>query len=237
MDFLLELSEPWVHILVGLLALAESAAFVGLVAPGEATMIMGGVLVSRGHAEPHWMIVAATLGAVAGDSISYELGRRFGPRLVDGRFGRRIGQPRWERAARYLKRRGGWAIFLGRFVGVLRPLVPAAAGTAGMPYRRFLVANVVGGALWAAGSVGIGIAAGESWHLVDDLLQRASLGLGLVVVTGAALAFAVRWARRDPETARSRLLCAARPPWTAPIPVPRGFVAPSGDLTTGAEDG
>jgi len=90
------------------------------------------------------MMAVAAAGAIVGDSIGYEIGRHFGNALQASRLGRKVGAERWQRAETYLEAKGGRAIFAGRFVGVLRALVPAVAGATRMPYRRFLVWNALG---------------------------------------------------------------------------------------------
>src|SRR5918996_1676252 len=181
MSSLLELASPWAYLIIGALAAAEASAFVGLFIPGEAAMLLGGVLVFQGRLSLGWMLVAGCLGAVAGDSIGFEIGRHFGPRLERSRLGRHIGQDRWERARAYVRRRGGRAIFFGRFVGVLRALVPAVAGTAGIPYKTFFAFNVAGGVIWASAFILLGVAAGGSYRIVEAWAGRASLVLGVVV--------------------------------------------------------
>jgi membrane-associated protein len=218
MDALLEMAEPWAYLLVGLLALLESAAFVGLVAPGEATLIVGGVLVSRGHADLSLMVGVASAGAAIGDSIGYEVGRRLAPKLRGSGLLRRVGPERWARAENYLKVRGAPAIFFGRFIGLLRPLVPAAAGAVRMPYRKFLVANVVGGIVWATGSVLIGVAAGESWRSVEGWLRYASLGLAVAIGIALVGAVAVWWARRHRGFIRRLRATNSHWVWLLPLP-------------------
>ncbi|NMM23962.1 MAG: hypothetical protein HHJ11_10760 [Phycicoccus sp.] len=197
---LLGLASPWGYLLVGLFAAAEAAAFVGLVVPGETAMLFGGVLVATGHAERGWMIAAGILGAVSGDSIGYELGRRFAAPLRRSRLGSRVGSERWDRAESYVRRRGGRAIFLGRWVGVLRALVPFVAGASRMPYRVFLPYNVAGGAPWAATFVITGYLAGNSYRRVERIAGRASLLLGVLVVLVVAVVLSARWATRHPDT-------------------------------------
>lgn len=196
MDWLLSLADPWAYVAVGLLAAAEAAAFLGLVIPGETAMLLGGVLVFQGRADLAPMLVAGCLGAVIGDSLGYEIGRRFGPRLRVSRLGARVGEQRWDRAGDYVRTRGGKAVFLGRFVGVLRALVPAMAGTVRMRYRTFLVYNAAGGILWAGGFILLGVAAGGSWHLVGQWAGRASLLLLALVAGGGAVFLAARYATR-----------------------------------------
>lgn len=195
MEQLLGLSEPWAYLLIGALAAAEASAFVGLFLPGEAAMLLGGVLAYQGRVSLGLMIFAGCVGSIVGDSIGYEIGRHLGPRLKSGWLGRGIGEERWERAARYLRERGGRAVFLGRFVGVLRALVPAVAGSAGMPYRAFLPANVAGGILWASAFILLGYVFGGSWKAVEHWAGRASLVLLLLVGLGVAIALGTRWVR------------------------------------------
>jgi undecaprenyl-diphosphatase len=133
------------------------------------------------------MIAAAVVGAIVGDSIGYEVGRHFGPTLRRSRVGQWVGDTRWERAESYLLRHGGRAVFLGRFVGVLRAMVPTIAGLSEMPYRTFLPWNAAGGLVWAPGFVMLGYVAGGSYHRVANAAGKAST----VLLVLAALVVAV----------------------------------------------
>jgi membrane-associated protein len=176
------------------LAFAEAALFVGLVLPGETALVLGGVLAARHQVGLVTLLVAAIVAAVAGDSVGYLVGRRFGPGLRRTRVGRRISDPHWERAERFVARRGVWAVLAGRWVGVLRALVPTAAGMTRMPYRPFVIANAIGGALWAVVVVLLGYTAGASFAHVQGVLGWISGAVATVVV--AALAGAHLAARR-----------------------------------------
>src|ERR671930_772906 len=132
--------------------------------------------------------MSGALDTVAGDSVGYQLGRVFGEPLEHSRLGRKVGPDRWARGEAYLRERGGRAVFLGRFVGLLRALVPALAGMARMPYRTFLPWNAAGGILWAPGFVLLGYLAGSSYRQVERTAGRASLLLLiLAVVVGAGV--------------------------------------------------
>lgn len=200
-DQLQGLASPWGYMLVGLLAATEAAVFVGLVMPGETAMLLGGVLVASGRAELKWMLTAAMLGAVVGDSIGYEIGRRFAEPLRTSYLGTRIGPQRWKRAEDYVVQRGGQAILVGRWIGVLRALVPFVAGASRMPYRVFLPYNLAGGVLWAATFVTAGYVAGSSYHSVGRALGRASLLLGALVALPVVVVLAARWVSRHPDAA------------------------------------
>jgi membrane protein DedA with SNARE-associated domain len=169
-----------VYAVIGLLAFTEAAVFVGLVVPGETGLVLGGVLAAQGRLDLAVLVPVGIRAAIAGDSVGYAVGRKMGPGLRRSRLGRRIGAPRWDRAEAALRRRGPVAVVAGRFVAVLRALVPAVAGAARMPYRQFLPANAIGGALWATGAAYVGYLAAGSW-------QHARALLGVWGATGAAL--------------------------------------------------
>jgi membrane-associated protein len=185
-----------VYAAVTALAFGESAAFVGLVLPGETALLLGGVVAATGRISLPAMIVAAIAAAIVGDSVGYEIGRFGGLAMRRSRLGRLVGAQRWERAEAFMTRRGGWAVFSGRWVGLMRPLVPTLAGMTRMPYRRFLVFNAAGAALWASAVVVGGYLAGASWQRVQTYLGQASLVVGIAVAVLIAAVVAARWRKR-----------------------------------------
>ncbi len=210
LDKLAELASPWGYVLVGVLALLEASAMIGLIVPGEAALLIGGFLASQHRADLRIMMVVAAVGAVVGDSVGYEIGKHLGPSLRRSRVGRWVGEERWKRAEDYLAHHGGRAVFFGRFIGVLRAMVPMIAGLSRMPYRTFLPWNAIGGVIWAPGFVLLGYAAGGSYHKVAEWSGRASIILLIlfllvvgVVLTARAVVRregAVRtWARAQKE--------------------------------------
>jgi membrane protein DedA with SNARE-associated domain len=125
------------------------------------------------------------LAAIIGDSVGYEIGARLGPRLL--RTGPlRSRQERLRNAQDLLARRGGTAVFLGRFIAFFRAVMPALAGIARMPYRRFLTFNALGGLVWGSGSVLLGYLAGDSYKAVERYAGRAT-AIGACVIALAAL--------------------------------------------------
>ncbi|MEV4755848.1 DedA family protein [Micromonospora sp. NPDC049559] len=198
-DFLAGLAGWPALLLVGALAFGESAAFVGFFLPGETALLLGGAIAATGRVDLVTMIVVAAAGAIAGDSVGYEIGRRIGPPLRRSRLGRRVGERRWERAERFVARHGPVAVLSGRWVGVLRALVPALAGMNRMPYPRFLLFNALGGAAWAATVVLIGYAAGASWRQAEEHLGLAGALLAAAVVAAIALYWLIHRHRRRRE--------------------------------------
>jgi len=191
------------YLIVGLLALLEASAFVGLFVPGEVGVLAGGYIAYQGRAELVPMMIVATLGAIIGDSIGYEIGRHLGASIRRSRLGRKVGEERWARAEDYLKVKGGRAVFLGRFIGVLRALVPALAGVSRMPYRKFLFWNALGAVIWGPSLVGLGYLAGESYQRVEHYAGQAGLVLLALVVMIGGVAALGRWVSRHPERVRA----------------------------------
>jgi undecaprenyl-diphosphatase len=193
-DVLAGLASPWGYVFVGVLAMLESAAFIGLVIPGETVLLVGGLLAYQGRASVVLMMVVAAAGAIVGDSIGYEIGRAAGPSIRDSRLGKKVGARRWAAAERYLNRHGGSAVLLGRFVSLLRALVPTIAGLTHMRYRTFLVWNAAGGVLWAPIFVTLGYVAGSSFRHVQQVAGRVGslVVLVLCVVLGIAVIRRVR---------------------------------------------
>jgi membrane protein DedA with SNARE-associated domain len=180
----------------------EASVFLGFVIPGETALVIGGVLAHQGQASLPAVILFAILGAVSGDAVGYAVGRRFGPALQRSRLGRLVGAERWRAAEEFLRRRGGPAVFLGRFTALLRALVPSAAGMARLPYKTFALWNAAGGTLWAATFVVAGYLAGASYQKVEGYLGRGALVLTAVIVLGL-LAVHVGRRRRATATGRS----------------------------------
>jgi membrane protein DedA with SNARE-associated domain len=195
---LLTLPPAVVYLVVGALVFAEDAIFVGFVLPGETAAILGGVAASQGHASLAGMLLVVVAAAVVGDSVGYEIGQQLGPRILGIALLRRRAE-QLDRARTILARRGGAAVFLGRFTAFFRAVTPALAGISRMPYRRFLVFNVAGGLFWGIGVVLLGYLAGNSYILVERVAGRAAAAVLVVVVLAAALAWHLRRRRRTRE--------------------------------------
>jgi membrane protein DedA with SNARE-associated domain len=136
--------------------------------------------------------------AVTGPLVGYEIGRRMGDRVFASRALRRVpGGP--DRARIALRDRGGIAVLLGRFVAIVRALMPAAAGAVRVPYRTFFVYNVLGGIIWGVGYCLLGYLAGSAYSVIES---RIGAGLG-IAVAAIVVAVAAAWAVRGHRTAGS----------------------------------
>jgi membrane-associated protein len=177
----------------------EAPAFLGLVLPGELALLLGGVLASQGRVPLAAALAVGTAGALAGDSAGYWIGRRWGPRLLASRLGRRVGPARLHRVESLLLRGGGRALVVGRCTAGARVVLPGLAGMLGLRYRTFAVWTGIAAALWAAAHVLVGYAAGAGWGHVHLLTGR----VGIVLAVAVAAALGVAWLLgRRPARAR-----------------------------------
>jgi undecaprenyl-diphosphatase len=192
-----------VYAVTAALVFAETGLLIGLVLPGEVTLIFVGFLVYAGTLEPVPTVILMTLAAVAGDGVGYAEGRRFGPGLRASRFGRWVGDRRWRRAEASMEQHGGRAVCLARFVAFARTLTPRLAGMSAMTYRRFLAWDVLGVVLQVVGSVALGYVAGRSYARVAEAFGRATGALLLLTLVIVALVVFGRYlgAHPDPVTA------------------------------------
>ena len=199
LDQLLGLHGVIVYLMVGLLVFAEDALFIGFVLPGETAAILSGVAASRGNVSLTLMCIIVVAAAIVGDSVGYEIGARYGTRLLSLRVIRRR-KDRIDTARASLARRGGPAVFGGRFVAFLRAVMPFLAGTSHMRYPRFLAYNAVGGLAWGIGSVLLGYLAGSSYTAVEHTFGRATALIAAALVVAGLLVWSIRRHRRQRAT-------------------------------------
>jgi membrane protein DedA with SNARE-associated domain len=189
----------WTYALVAGLAFLETGAFVGLIAPGETAIVLGGVVAAQGEVSLPLIVFAAWLAAALGDLASYLLGRRLGRRFLIA-HGPRVGvtPPRLARVDAFFDRHGGKAILIGRFVGLIRAVAPFVAGASGLSLRRFLPYSIAGTFVWATAFTLAGYAFHESFETAAGALTHGALALAVL----AAAAVAVKALRdRRPRTA------------------------------------
>ena len=186
-DWLSGLSGTSVYAVVGALVFCEDALFFGFVLPGESAVLLAGALAAQGHASVSWVAVTVVLAAIAGDSVGYEVGRRFGPAILASRL-LRAHQDRVSAARDLVRRRGALAVFLGRFVAFFRALMPAIAGMSDLPYRTFLLFNAMGGLVWGIAYTALGYSAGAAYGKVAGVAGRgAAIAVAVVVVIALAV--------------------------------------------------
>jgi len=169
-------------VLAGVAIMLETSVLIGLFFPGDTVVIVAGTAVGS-VGEGVLLGVAVVLGALAGESIGFLLGRLLGPRIRASRLGRRIGEANWVRSERYLERRGGPAIFLSRFLPVLHSLVPLTVGMSGYSYRRFIAWTLPACIVWSSLYIGVAsLAAGTYRELADRIHYAGYIFVGVIVL-------------------------------------------------------
>lgn len=195
MDFVVSLLPTIEHVgvigywLVLLVSLAESLAFVGVFVPGGIIVILAGFLSAQGYLDVGDVIWFAAVGAILGDSLSYGLGTK-GVRFFRNE-NRILKVSHLENAERFFKKHGEKSILLGRFIGIMRPIIPFVAGLSRMPQRTFLFWNIIGGVLWAFGYVLLGYFFGGAAGVIEVWTTRVGLFVFIALVSIVALWFMV----------------------------------------------
>ncbi len=157
---------PWV---VFIMTFAETAFIIGLVLPAEPTIIAACLLSLEGHFGLGGVVAATLAGGALGDTCGFWLGRKGGRRLLrgSGRI-REMARNQEIRTSRLIQRHSVFAVSVGRTISFVRTLMPLMAGMSELTYRRFLAYDLLGVALWGAGSILLGVGAAAGWQRVRD---------------------------------------------------------------------
>jgi undecaprenyl-diphosphatase len=198
-DFLVPYLDQFGYPTLFVLTFLETSAFLGLVAPGEAIIVLCGFYAYRGILDPWLVGLVAMTGAALGDQVGYLLGRTYGHGLIR-RFGRffLFSEKRLLATERYYEKHGGKTVFIGRFMSILRSFGPVVAGISRMRYRTFVAWSVPSCIVWGIVFTVIGYFFGKSWEVID---RYAGWGgaIGFVLGVIAVLWFLHRKRERELE--------------------------------------
>jgi len=180
----------WTLAIIFLISFGESFPFVSFLFPGTAMMVAAGTLIPSGII-PLWpVLIGSVAGATLGDFITYGIGYRFGPVL----------ETHWPFVSRphllakghaLFEKHGALSVFVGRFLGPVRAVVPLVAGSLQMPVERFLIANIVSAIIWAPALLFVGwctVTAIGALSLAKELELPISIGVFIAVAVGLAVA-------------------------------------------------
>ncbi len=169
-----------------LIAFGDALVIVGVAIPAVPLLFAVGTLVGLGHIDGVYAILCASLGAFAGDGISFWVGHRYGPQLRQRWPFRQ--HPQWlERGEITFRRHGMKSIVMARYIGAIRPFVPAIAGMLKMPLRQYAPASGFVAVLWSATFLAPGWVFGTSLDLVAAVAGRLAIVLGVLLVLVAAI--------------------------------------------------
>ena len=216
-------------LVIFLIAFCDALAVVGIVVPALPLLFAVGTLIGLGHLDGSYALVCAAAGAFVGDGLSYWIGHRWGPQMRELWLFRRYPQL-LDRGETLFRRHGSKGILTARFVGAVRPFVPAVAGMLHMPLKRYAPASAAAAVAWAALFLAPGWLFGTSYEVIAAVADKLALVL-LALVAVVALAWAMvlytwRWfaAHADTLLARALRWTRAHPilsRWTAPLIDPR----------------
>jgi len=182
--FLFRIPAAWVVAAVYAIPALETAIVLGFLLPGELAVVAGGAIASRGKVPLAAVLAAAVAGPFTGDALGYLLGRSYGEAWMRRRLGKR-----WGRAHRWLSKKGGAAIFVGRFLPFVRAVLPATAGAIEVPARRFFGWDFAAALVWGIGSALLGYAAGLELERGLRWMHRSSVALLALAAAGGAAWF------------------------------------------------
>ncbi len=209
-SFLSQFHGPVIYLVVAGLLVAESGFGVGFFVPGELSMVLGGVLAREHRVDIVVMVIVAVVAAIGSYLIGYGVGRAILPRVLERtRFGR---HPMVQRAREQLAERGGPAIFLARFVVVVRAVMPALAGSSELRLGTFALYDVAGGLVWATLYTLIGYAVGSAYQQALHTIGVWSYVVVAVLAVGFVGFHLVRSRRQRREATEGALV---------PVPVER----------------
>jgi membrane-associated protein len=199
-DFVSRASDWKLALIVFVLVLAESFFVTDLVAPGEVGLVVAGAAAERNGTSLAMVAAAASLGAIAGDSLGYVFGRFVGADMVEHRRWLRWLRPGLRRARRRFDRHGAWIVAVARWIGALRALVPVVAGSARLSAPRFVVADVPSAIAWSVTIASIGFVWGDD---IAGVIDRVGIGLSAAAVLAFVLFFVVRRRRKAGSPVRT----------------------------------
>lgn len=170
----------WAGAIIFLTAFSESLAIVGIIMPGAFILFGLGTLVAFGVLDLYTTWMWCTLGAIAGDGVSFWLGHHYRDKLR-GVWPFSRYRDLMARGEQFFRKHGAKSIAIGRFVGPVRPIMPVTAGMMGMPVGKYITVNVIASILWSPAYLLPGVAFGKSIELAAAVATRLAILVGVIV--------------------------------------------------------
>lgn len=180
---------------VSIIIFAESGLFFGFFLPGDSILFTAGVLASQGFINISLLVLCSWFAAVLGDSVGYWFGSRIGIKIFNKEKSFFLNKRYPERANEFYTKRGGQAIILARFIPAVRTFVPIMAGVGGMPYRKFISYNIIGGTIWTFGLTLAGYFLGKSIPNIDNYI--IPIILVIIIISALPAIFEIIKSRRN----------------------------------------
>ena len=177
---LFEILGPWAVIGFTIIIFLECGLFIGILFPGDSLLFLTGMLVASGAIDqPLWLVISLLFSAaVLGNIVGYHVGNYFGPKLFTNPNSRLLKPEYVEKTHVFFEKYGAKAIILARFVPIVRTLITATAGVAGMDRKKFYLYSLVGAIIWAIGVTLLGYWLGQ----IDIVKNNIEIALLLLVL-------------------------------------------------------
>ena len=185
---LVQLYGSWIYAILFAIVFCETGLVVTPFLPGDSLLFITGTLAGAGMLDPLLLAGLLVTAAFLGDAVNYRIGAYIGPKVY-GRPSRWLNPRHLQRAHEFFERHGGKTIVIARFLPIIRTYAPFVAGVAQMPYRRFALFNLSGGALWVASLIYAGVFFGHL-PLVRNNLTLITLGIIVLSLLPAAVGLA-----------------------------------------------
>lgn len=166
-------------LLVCSIIFVETGLFVGFFLPGDSLLVTAGVFAGAGQIGLAWLLIPASLCAIAGDQLGYFIGRKTGKRLYSREDSRFFKKAHLQRAHEFYEKHGPKAIIIARFIPIIRTFCPPVAGAAQMRYSQYLTFDIVGGILWVCGLTLAGYTLGRK---IPNIQSRLHIVIAIVIV-------------------------------------------------------
>lgn len=186
-------------LMVCIIVFVETGLFVGFFLPGDSLLVTAGVFAGAGQIKLAWLLIFATLCAIAGDQLGYWIGRRAGKALYSRKDSHFFKKRHLESAHEFYERNGGKTIIIARFIPIIRTFCPPVAGAAEMSYPKYLAYDVVGGFGWVWGMTLLGYTIGVSDPHIDKHIHYV---IAAVIVVSLLPAAFHAWKERQKIAAR-----------------------------------
>ncbi|MBV1908173.1 MAG: DedA family protein [Kangiellaceae bacterium] len=182
----------WAWFIVFLIAFLESLAIIGILVPGWVLLVGVGTMIGADVLDFAPIVISAYLGAIIGEYLSFYVGFHYHEKILAWKIVAKQ-QRLIERSKEFFEKHGAWGVFIGRFIGPVRAVIPLVAGISEMPKRTFMWVNLSSGLIWAPFYLLPGILVGAAFELDQDVAMTL---LFLLAVIGCVLWMAVRQSKR-----------------------------------------
>ena len=175
----------WASIIgVAAIVFAESGLLIGFFLPGDSLLFATGFLIHSGllPVNIHLAVLIVFAAAVFGDSVGFLFGRKAGPHIFKKKDARLFKQEYIEKAQKFYEKHGGKTIVIARFIPIIRTFAPIVAGAGKMDYKRFVIFNLIGGFVWAAGVTYLGYFLGSMFEKMGLDIDHILLPIIAVII-------------------------------------------------------